>query len=472
MAKKWMVVGAAVVLLGGAAGGGQGHQQAEAQGAGVPLPARQGPGRGPPGERPRGRRRRPRDQGRRQVRRLRPRPVADGARGRGREGAATCWPRSSPTSTRRSRSPTSSASVTRGRAAAPGRRARARDRRRRSSTQGLDRPARRCATSRSSATWPPRRCARPQMRYQIVEDHGIPISGNASSQKARVTAPMAGVVITKGVELGETVTSGVSSFNAGTVLFTVADLEVAASSGSTSTRSTSPRCTSASRCASRSTPTRRRSSPARCASSRRRPSSSRRSRSSRSRSRSTSSATSFRTGMSANVEILGEKRDKARLDPARGAPAARRQDGRLPPEGQPRARSRSPTAQGGLVGPQQVRLALGPLEGLLRRRPRPGRHRHARAGRDRRGPEGRRQVALEDPTPRRSKRTTRTIDADASSERRREIAIDATQRTAASRHDSDHRDPRPDQGLRRQRHRRARAARHRPRRSSAASSSP
>jgi RND family efflux transporter MFP subunit len=62
-------------------------------------------------------------------------------------------------------------------------------------------------------------------RYQIVEDHGIPISGAASSQLARVTSPMSGVVITKGVELGETVTSGVSSFNAGTVLFTVADLK-------------------------------------------------------------------------------------------------------------------------------------------------------------------------------------------------------------------------------------------------------
>jgi RND family efflux transporter MFP subunit len=64
-----------------------------------------------------------------------------------------------------------------------------------------------------------------QMRYQIVEDRGIPISGNASSQNARVTTPMSGVVIKRGVELGETVTSGVSSFNAGTVLFTVADLK-------------------------------------------------------------------------------------------------------------------------------------------------------------------------------------------------------------------------------------------------------
>ena len=64
-----------------------------------------------------------------------------------------------------------------------------------------------------------------RMRYQIVEDRGIPISGNASSQNARVASPMTGVVIKKGVELGETVTSGVSSFNAGTVLFTVADLK-------------------------------------------------------------------------------------------------------------------------------------------------------------------------------------------------------------------------------------------------------
>ena len=61
-------------------------------------------------------------------------------------------------------------------------------------------------------------------RYQIVEDHGIPISGGGASRAARVTSPMGGVVITKGVELGETVTSGVSSFNAGTVIYTVADL--------------------------------------------------------------------------------------------------------------------------------------------------------------------------------------------------------------------------------------------------------
>jgi len=67
--------------------------------------------------------------------------------------------------------------------------------------------------------------ANTRSRYRIVEDHGIPISGASSSQQARVTAPMSGVVIKKGVELGETVTSGVSSFNEGTVMFTVADLK-------------------------------------------------------------------------------------------------------------------------------------------------------------------------------------------------------------------------------------------------------
>ena len=46
-----------------------------------------------------------------------------------------------------------------------------------------------------------------ETRYQIVEDRGIPISGNATSQRARVTAPMNGVVIKKGVELGDTITA-------------------------------------------------------------------------------------------------------------------------------------------------------------------------------------------------------------------------------------------------------------------------
>jgi HlyD family secretion protein len=61
-------------------------------------------------------------------------------------------------------------------------------------------------------------------RYSIVEHHGIPISGGSLTQRAHVASPMAGVVVTRGVELGQSVTSGVSSFNDGTVLFTVADL--------------------------------------------------------------------------------------------------------------------------------------------------------------------------------------------------------------------------------------------------------
>jgi HlyD family secretion protein len=45
-----------------------------------------------------------------------------------------------------------------------------------------------------------------------------------TTQRLNVTSPMDGVVIRRNVELGDTVTSGVSSFNAGTVLMTVADI--------------------------------------------------------------------------------------------------------------------------------------------------------------------------------------------------------------------------------------------------------
>jgi HlyD family secretion protein len=63
-----------------------------------------------------------------------------------------------------------------------------------------------------------------QEKYNLVEKSGIPISQSAASfQGSNVAAPMSGVVLTKNIEIGETVTSGVSSFNAGTVLFTVAD---------------------------------------------------------------------------------------------------------------------------------------------------------------------------------------------------------------------------------------------------------
>ena len=61
-------------------------------------------------------------------------------------------------------------------------------------------------------------------KYNLVEKSGIPISQSAANfQGSSVVAPMSGVVLTKNIEIGESITSGVSSFNAGTVLFTVAD---------------------------------------------------------------------------------------------------------------------------------------------------------------------------------------------------------------------------------------------------------
>jgi HlyD family secretion protein len=56
----------------------------------------------------------------------------------------------------------------------------------------------------------------------LLEASGIPVGENAS-QVLNITAPMDGVVIRRPVELGEAVT-GAGSFNAGTVIATVADL--------------------------------------------------------------------------------------------------------------------------------------------------------------------------------------------------------------------------------------------------------
>jgi len=56
----------------------------------------------------------------------------------------------------------------------------------------------------------------------IVEYSGIPLTTNPN-QQLNITAPMGGVVIKRSVELGEAVT-GAGSFNAGTVIATVADL--------------------------------------------------------------------------------------------------------------------------------------------------------------------------------------------------------------------------------------------------------
>ena len=65
--------------------------------------------------------------------------------------------------------------------------------------------------------------ARAQMR--IAAESGIPLGGPIStSQRVNIAAPMDGVALKRNVEVGQMVTSGVSSFNEGTVLFTVADL--------------------------------------------------------------------------------------------------------------------------------------------------------------------------------------------------------------------------------------------------------
>jgi len=62
-------------------------------------------------------------------------------------------------------------------------------------------------------------------KYNIVEKSGIPINQSPEQfQGSNVVAPMDGTVLTKNVEIGESITSGVSSFNAGTILFTVADV--------------------------------------------------------------------------------------------------------------------------------------------------------------------------------------------------------------------------------------------------------
>lgn len=62
-------------------------------------------------------------------------------------------------------------------------------------------------------------------KSRIVVESGIPLEGQIStSQRVNVVSPMDGTVVKRNVEVGQTVTSGVSSFNEGTPLYTVADV--------------------------------------------------------------------------------------------------------------------------------------------------------------------------------------------------------------------------------------------------------
>jgi HlyD family secretion protein len=78
----------------------------------------------------------------------------------------------------------------------------------------------RTAETRYKATRESLAAAREKAR--IVESSGIPLSTNPQ-QLLNIASPMDGVVITRAVEYGEAVT-GAGSFNAGTVIATVADL--------------------------------------------------------------------------------------------------------------------------------------------------------------------------------------------------------------------------------------------------------
>jgi HlyD family secretion protein len=62
-------------------------------------------------------------------------------------------------------------------------------------------------------------------KMRIVVESGVPLDKPISTnQQINIVSPMDGYVIRKNVEVGQTVMSGVSSFNEGTVIYTVADV--------------------------------------------------------------------------------------------------------------------------------------------------------------------------------------------------------------------------------------------------------
>ena len=59
-------------------------------------------------------------------------------------------------------------------------------------------------------------------RLRLMDASGV--QATEESQTARITAPAGGVILLRGVEVGETVVGGTSAFGGGTELFTIADL--------------------------------------------------------------------------------------------------------------------------------------------------------------------------------------------------------------------------------------------------------
>ena len=78
---------------------------------------------------------------------------------------------------------------------------------------------RRVAYEQADNQW---RTAQDQLR--LVQLSGVTAGDSGGAQWARIIAPVAGVVIARGVEEGETVVGGTSAFGGGTALFTIADL--------------------------------------------------------------------------------------------------------------------------------------------------------------------------------------------------------------------------------------------------------
>jgi HlyD family secretion protein len=68
-------------------------------------------------------------------------------------------------------------------------------------------------------------CNQALEQYRILVQSGIPVDDTGEGiQKINIVSPIEGIVISRNVEEGEMVTSGLSSFNAGTVVYEVADL--------------------------------------------------------------------------------------------------------------------------------------------------------------------------------------------------------------------------------------------------------